>query len=157
MIHTWGLMIALVLVPASAPPRPATIQRVAWLKGCWEAVSTQRTVEEQWMVSRGKSMLGMGRTVRADSLVEYELMVIRQQGDGLAYEAHPSGQPSGVFTARDVSDSTVVFENPDNDFPQRVGYRLSGPDSLLAWIEGARGGLMRRTEFRYRRVPCVGR
>ena len=109
------------------------------------------------MASRGKSMLGMGRTVRADSLVEYELMVIRQLDGRLEYEAHPSGQPSGVFTARDVSDSAVVFENLDNDFPQRVGYRRSGPDSLLAWIEGARGGLMRRTEFRYRRVPCVGR
>jgi uncharacterized protein DUF6265 len=147
----------MVLVQASASSRPATIQRVTWLKGCWEAVSTQRTVEEQWMASRGKSMLGMGRTVRADSLVEYELMVIRPQDGRLVYEAHPSGQPSGVFTARFVSDSAVVFENPDNDFPQRIGYQRSGPDSLLAWIEGARGGQIRRIEFRYRRVPCAGR
>jgi len=157
MSHVWVFLIATVLAQASAPAPPATMRRVTWFKGCWEAVSTQHTVEEQWMAPRGKSMLGMSRTVRADSLVEYELMVIRQQGEGLAYEAYPSGQPSGVFAARVVSDSAVVFENPDNDFPQRIGYRRSGPDSLLAWIEGARGGQIRRIEFRYRRVPCAGR
>ena len=29
-----------------------------------------------------------------------------------------------------------MFEDLLHDFPQRIGYRLIGPDSLLAWIEG---------------------
>ena len=33
--------------------QPAGIQRVAWLQGCWEAVSPERTIEEQWMAPRG--------------------------------------------------------------------------------------------------------
>jgi hypothetical protein len=54
--------------------------------------------------------------------VEYELVVIREQGEKLAYEAHPSGQPSAVFLSDTVSDSAVVFHNPRHDFPKRVGY-----------------------------------
>ena len=58
--------------------------------------------------------------------------------------------------AREATDSTVVFENRTHDFPQRVGYRKVGADSLLAWIEGERNGRTRRIEFPYRRVRCAG-
>ena len=116
------VLVAALVATASAPPS-ATIHRVAWLQGCWEGVSAQRTVEEQWMAPRGGTMLGMGRTVRGDSLVEYELVIIREQGERLAYEAHPSGQSPAVFLSLVVGDSSVVFENQQHDFPQRVSYR----------------------------------
>lgn len=108
------------------------------------------------MAPRGGTMIGVGRTVRADTLYEYELVVLRELKGNLAYEAHPSGQPTATFTARTVSDSTVVFSNPTHDFPQSVGYRAAG-DSLIAWIEGDIGGKHRRVEFRYARVACAGR
>ena len=74
----------------------------------------------------------------------------------LAYEAHPSGQPAAVFLSRAVSDSSVLFENLQHDFPQRVGYQRDGPDSLLAWIEGMQNGQSRRIDFPYRRAACSG-
>jgi hypothetical protein len=100
-------------------------------------------------------MVGVGRTVRGDRPVAYELVVVREQGDRLAYEAHPSGQPSAVFVSQTVEGESVVFENPQHDFPQRVGYQRSGKD-LLAWIEGTRDGRVRRIEFPYRRAACAG-
>jgi len=81
-------------------------------------------------------------------------VLLRQDGDTLAYEAHPSGQPSATFTAREASDSRVVFENATHDFPQRVGYERAGADQLLAWVEGSINGRERRIEFAYRRVAC---
>jgi hypothetical protein len=134
----------------------AGIGRLAWLSGCWEASSATRTTEEHWMAPRGRSMLGMSRTVRGDSVVDYELVVLREHGNQIAYEAHPSGQRAAVFTSRAFGDSSAVFENPDHDFPQRVGYQRRGPDSLLAWVEGSADGRARRIDFRYRRVRCVG-
>jgi hypothetical protein len=153
-----SLLVAAAMASASgaaAQEKPVvTIDRVAWLQGCWESVSPQRTVEEQWMSPRGRSMIGVGRTVRGDRLVEYEMVVLREQDGRLAYEAHPSGQPSAVFLSTSVGDGEVLFENPAHDFPQRVGYRRDGPDGLLAWIEGTRNGQVRRVEFPYRRVSC---
>jgi hypothetical protein len=75
----------------------------------------------------------------------------------LAYEAHPSGQPSAVFLSTTVTGSTVVFENLQHDFPQRVGYERKGSDRLLAWIEGTQNGQIRRVDFPYRRSACAGR
>jgi len=150
------LLVTAITSSGSAATQAVGIQRVAWLQGCWEIVSAERTIEEQWMTPRGKSMVGISRTVRGDSLVTYELVVLREQGDQLAYEAHPAGQPSAVFLSRTVSDSSVVFENLEHDFPQRIGYQRNGPNALLAWIEGTQQGQVRRTEFPYRRASCAG-
>jgi len=98
-------------------------------------------------------MVNVGRTVQADKLVEYEMVLIREQEGQLAYEAHPSGQPSAVFMSRTVGNREVVFDNLQHDFPQRVGYKRDG-DALLAWIEGPRNGQTRRIEFPYRKVGC---
>jgi len=149
------LLSSAALAAAGSAPVPR-LERIAWLQGCWQAQSPTRVIEENWMAPRGGAMLGVGRTVRGDSLAEYELIVLRESEAGLAYEAHPSGQAVATFTAREASDSVVVFSDPTHDFPQRVGYRRVGADSLVAWIEGERGGRTRRIEFPYRRVRCAG-
>ena len=151
-------LMALVAVASSADAGPPAsgIQGVAWLQGCWEAASPERTVEERWMAPRGASMVGVARTVRGSELVEYELVVLREKGDQLAYEAHPSGQPSAVFVADAVSDTAVVFQNLRHDFPKRVGYERGGPDALTAWIDAGPDSERPRIEFAYRRVSCEG-
>lgn len=106
------------------------------------------------MALRGRCMIGMSRTVRGDSLFAYEVVVLRKQGDLLAYEARPSGQLPAEFLSESVSDSMVIFENLAHDFPQRIGYRRVGFDSLVAWIEGTEGGQLRRVDFSYRRAVC---
>ena len=131
----------------------AVITAVGWLQGCWQMSAGDRVVEEQWMAPRGGVMLSVGRTVRGDRLIEYEWVLLRENGGALEYEAHPSGQPSAVFTAKTATATEVVFENPAHDFPQRVGYKRDG-DALLAWIDGTTGGKSRRVEFPYRRVAC---
>ena len=148
------VMMACVLAAGTATAQQLTVDRVAWLQGCWRSTGGEATVEEQWMAPRGGTMLGMGRTVRGIKLVEYELVLIKEQEGRLAYEAHPSGQPTATFMATTASDSSVVFENPQHDFPQRVGYRRNGADALEAWIEGQANGKSRRVDFSYQRARC---
>jgi len=131
----------------------SSLDRVAWLHGCWQTMGTPTVIEEQWMAPRGGTMIGMGRTVRDGRTTEYELVVLKEQDGRLAYEAHPSGQAPAVFLSREITDSSVLFENAEHDFPQRVGYRRS-ESGLAAWIEGTLKGQMRRVDFNYARVPC---
>ena len=140
------------LIAAAAPEKTG---QVAWLQGCWQLDSGGRVAEEQWMAPRGGIMLGVGRTVRDGKLVEYESVVLREEDGKLAYEAHPSGQPSAVFLSKTLDESSIVFENPTHDYPQRVGYKYDGA-ALLAWIDGTVNGKPRRVEFPYRRVACGG-
>jgi len=154
----WTFFAVLTLVAGlnmeGVAQEPLGIQRVAWLRGCWEMSAPERIVEEQWMVPRGGSMMGMSRTVRGGKLVAYEMVLIREEGAALVYEAHPSGQPVATFRSTTVSASQVVFENPSHDFPQQIGYQLKEA-VLLAWIAGSQSGKSRRVEFHYKRVNCA--
>ncbi len=145
-------------VPAGSPAAPVStpLERVSWLAGCLEMRAGDLVVEEQRMGVRGASMLGMSRTTSRKGLVEYELTLIRERGGKLVYEAHPSGQPVAVFTAAAVTADSVVFAAPEHDYPQVVGYRRVGTDSVSAWIDGVSRGKQRRVDFPYRRVACLG-
>jgi hypothetical protein len=130
------------------------IAGVAWLQGCWEMSAGSRVVEEHWTAPRAGAMLGLGRTTRDGRMIEYEMVVLKEQEGQLAYEAHPSGQAATSFLSREVGERIIVFENSGHDFPQRIGYELTGADTLQAWVEGAVNGQTRRQEFAYKRVRC---
>jgi hypothetical protein len=111
--------------------------------------------DEQWMAPRGRTMLGVSRTVRDDSvLVEVEQLQILEPNGRAVFHAQPSGQAPADFEARYVSDTLVTFENPQHDFPKRIIYRRRGTDSLVARIEGAHNGRVRGIDFPYARVAC---
>lgn len=152
--------LALTLGASSPAPGPAAdpgVERLRWLAGCWEMRSGPMTIEEQWMAPRAGTMLGMSRTVSSAGHVSFEAVLIREDGDRLAFEAHPAGQPAAVFLSTEMSDSHAVFENAAHDFPQRIVYRYrERADSLHARIEGTRGGNATGVDFRYRRAPCGG-
>ena len=145
------MVAAVVLLTVDAIETQASgIQQVAWLEGCWEVSSNGRTVEERWTPARGGNMLGVSRTIRDGKLADYEFVVLREDGDRLAYVAHPSGQKPATFLSTRIGKAEVVFENPSHDFPKTIGYRIAG-DALTAWISGG----TRRIEFPYKRTPCT--
>lgn len=147
--------LALALLAAQPPqPQPASAARLGWLAGCWESTARGRLIEERWMRPRGGVLLGMSRTVRGDTLVEYEQTRIEERGGRLVFAAAPSGQAPGEFESTAVTDSSVTFANPAHDFPQRVLYRRQGRDSLAARIEGTVAGRARAVDFAFRRVAC---
>jgi hypothetical protein len=148
-----ALATAATLSHADRPPLD-TVEQVRWLAGCLEMRKGDRVVEEARLDVRAGTMLGMGRTTTAKGLTEYELTLIREQDGRLVYEAHPSRQPSATFTSTVATRDSVVFAAPEHDFPQIVGYRRVGRDSVLGWIDGTTGGKRVRVDFPYRRVSC---
>ena len=100
-------------------------------------------------------MLGSSRTVAAGKTVLTEHIQIREKDGQLAYIVTIGmGAKPVVFKQIKSTDSEVIFENPEHDFPQRIIYRRRGADSLIARIEGTRGGQPGGVDFPYRRVAC---
>jgi hypothetical protein len=83
-------------------------------------------------------------------------MTIRTTADGqLVFVAQPGGSPPTEFPARSKSAAEITFENQSHDFPNRVIYRKTGPDSMLGRIEGILDGQARAIDFRFNRTPCA--
>ena len=150
-----ALATLLAASPATTPQAPtASVQRLAWMAGCWENVKGEARIEEQWMRPGGGTMLGMSRTVVRGKTVQFESMRIAEEGGRLVFTAKPSGQNEASFPSIEVTDTQVVFADPEHDFPQRILYRREKDGSLYAHIQGKMGTEMKMVEFPMSRAKC---
>jgi len=141
-------------MPSTAQPND--LMRLSWLAGCWLPTTGESGSGETWMAPAAGTLLGMSRTVKGGRTVAHEFMQIRVgAAGGLVLIAEPSGQRRTEFALLTLSDTEVVFENLQHDFPHRVAYRLDPPDTLRPRIEGLRNGQPRVVELApLRRAPC---
>jgi hypothetical protein len=144
-----------LLVSTSSHAQNHDLASLSWLAGCWASETAEAGSGEQWMPLAGGTMLGVGRTVKNGRTAEYEFLQIRHNAEGkLVYIAKPSGQTEATFTAIQLSDNAVTFENLQHDFPQRIIYRRLADGKLAARIEGLRGGSVRGIDFPMISVSC---
>jgi len=148
---------ALLLLSGIACAAPDPLARLAWLQGCWSAAGgAEAGSGEQWTAPAGATLLGMGRTVRNGKTVAFEFFQIRETEPGkLAYIAQPQGRAPTTFALLRESDGELVFENLAHDFPHRVIYRRSGPDTIAARIEGISKGKEKGIDFPLKRASCT--
>ena len=83
-------------------------------------------------------MLGMNRSVHSER-ASFESLRIVQQGKQIVYLASPSGRSPTAFPLKSLEGQVVVFENNENDFPNRIIYRRN-KETLTARIEGMLNG-----------------
>ncbi|MBX7053927.1 MAG: hypothetical protein K1X36_03150 [Pyrinomonadaceae bacterium] len=134
-----------------------TIKSVGFMAGCWEMNNAERksVISEQWMMPAGNAMLGISRTVKAEKMIGYEFMKLVVDANGITFYARPhNAKEDTPFKMTKWSANEATFENPANDFPQKITYKLATPDSLFARIEGPMNGKVSGIDFPYVRVKC---
>ena len=150
---TYDGFIARPARTAAAADSP--LNALTWLAGCWFGRSGKNEFREHWMRPAGGLMMGMGRTTSDGKLQSYEAMRIELDATGVpVFVAKPSGQPEASFKSVKADATSIVFENPTHDFPQRVKYQLKPDGTLDARIEGNLKGREARIEFPMRRASC---
>lgn len=106
------------------------------------------------MAPGGGVILGMSRSVRDGVVSGYEFLILRTVKGNLVYSAFPSGQTPTDFPAVAVSQTFPRFENPSHDFPKRIEYVNTGPDSIVARVYGEIQLTTPAFEVHYGRTPC---
>lgn len=131
------------------------VSRLGWLAGCWENRAATRITTEMWTPPAGGLMVGASRTVVNGVARAWEHSRLSAAGDTLVFTAIPSGQREAAFRSTSLTDSSFTVENPDHDFPTRIGYTRVSADSFVARVEGPRpDGTMGGFTAGYRRVSC---
>jgi dipeptidyl aminopeptidase/acylaminoacyl peptidase len=149
-------LLAFITAPAFAFAQASSLDRLAWMAGCWEQRGPGRVVTEMWMPPAAGVMMGSSRTVGGTRVAAFEQLRIVARGDTLVYIALPSGQTLTEFRSTSVTEGAVKFENPTHDFPRAVLYTRAGADSIIARIEGpGPNNTTRSSQFPMRRVSCT--
>lgn len=146
--------ICAVLLPVGARQAPTSLDKLAWIGGCWQGKMGSGVTQEQWMRPEGDSMLGMSRTVVNGKTPFFEFLQIKRDGEDLVYIARPQGKEPTPFKLVKLNESAAVFENLQHDFPQRIAYQRQVDGSLIATLEGEDKGKSKRVDFPMQRVKC---
>jgi hypothetical protein len=155
------LLVAL-LAGSRAPAPPATagpsLADLGFMAGCWRGASAGGAVIDEYYTPPSQNMiLGVSRYTKAGRVTSYEFTTITAQGDSdLVLTPRPAGQSPADFSLTRLQPGSVVWGNPRHDFPQVIGYRSLGPDSLAARIEGQGPNGTRSSEWKMGRVACTG-
>lgn len=141
--------------PIGTPERPS-LADLGFMSGCWRGASAGGAViDEYYTPPSANMMLGVSRYTEAGRVTSYEFTTITAVGDSdLVLTPRPAGQTPADFNLTRLERGAVVWSNPRHDFPQVIGYRKLGSDSLVARIEGPGRNGTRSSEWRMGRVPC---
>lgn len=126
---------------------------LAWMSGTWVREQGDRRSEEVWTVPAGGTLIGLARSVSGNRTTNFEYLRIETRGGNLVYLASPGGRcPATPFVMIEHENRRVVFENKENDFPQRIIYWSESDGVMNARIEGDAGGAPRSMEWSWSRA-----
>lgn len=149
MKRLWVLAVILWCGGALAPGREAPeLVDLGWMAGHWFGRSGEVAMEEFWTEPGGGVMVGLHRDVFPDGSSFFEFLRIVTTDRGLTYIASPRGTGTTEFVMVNLDERSVVFENLEHDFPQRIIYRREG-DRLTARIEGEVQGTTKASEWNW--------
>ncbi|WP_293714521.1 DUF6265 family protein [Stenotrophomonas sp. UBA7606] len=124
-------MLCLVLLVGAASAVTAAAAELAsldWLLGNWQrtGMAAGTSGAEHWR-RQADVLEGEGRSYRQGELRFQERLRIIDDGGQLYYVADVAGNPAPVrFALVAQGAQSVVFENLQHDFPQRIAYQRNG-------------------------------
>lgn len=129
------------------------LDQLSWMLGKWQMQTPEGVITEEWSRPSDTQWQGISYMISAAGDTPFrENIRLNYSGDTLYYLPAVTNQNEGKeisFAEKSFSDSLIVFENLNHDFPQRIIYKRISDTSIMAAIEGTRNGKNQREEFSY--------
>lgn len=131
------------------------LEKAYWLIGEWHNVTPEGIATESWTKQNDTVYAGKSLFIIGKDTVSSESLRLEQLGQEVAYVPTVKDQNKGLpvrFVMKTMSDTQMIFENPQHDFPQTISYTKINADSLVAEISGKEHGQERKQAFPMKRV-----
>lgn len=129
------------------------IDEMQWMLGEWKQIITDpaHLYLENWERLNDSTYAGTSAMLDgADTLFSESIQIRFSKKGAPVYSTNVYNGKSShqvVFILIESSDKKLVFENKQNDFPQRVIYYQTPSDSLIAIINGNENGKFKEQYF----------
>ncbi len=154
-IKIFTAVVGLATLCAWTAKQSNDIKKAEWLIGTWENKTSKGSVYETWNKESDDKLLGKSYIIKEKDTIVFENIQLVQEKSGLFYIPTVKKQNNNLpirFATKTISETKLIFENPQHDFPQIISYTRIGNDSLIAEISGVKNGQERRQTFSMKRV-----
>lgn len=140
---------------AGTPTQSDAIKKAEWLIGTWENKTPRGIIYETWRKKNEREYVGQSYILKDKDTIVFETIQLIQDQNTLFYIPTVKDQNNNKpvhFIAKTVTETQLVFENKQHDFPQIITYTQNGQDALIAEISGIKNGKERKQTFPMRRI-----
>ncbi|RQO31482.1 hypothetical protein DBR32_05850 [Taibaiella sp. KBW10] len=156
MMKRIGILFGCVLLLCSSQAKPKKqIDKAGWLLGTWKNETAKGTVYESWHRVNDTEFTGKSYLLEGKDTLIFESLKLVQEQRSLVYIPTVKGHNNDLpvrFTLTKISDTDLVFENAQHDFPQRITYKKIAADTLVAEISGIQNGQQVKETFPMKKI-----
>jgi len=148
-------IVGLIILCALTRKQTYDIKKAEWLIGTWENKSLKGSIYETWSKTNDIELSGKSYILKEKDTIVFENIRLVQETDSLFYIPIVKNQNEGLpvrFSAKTISETQLIFENPQHDFPQIISYTKINTDSLTAEISGTKNDQNCKQTFPMKRV-----
>ena len=147
-------MIGLLLMACGVYAQKNQLKTSNWLLGTWEMKTKRGSMYENWQTDNKDQFKGMSFMINGNDTTVFERIRLVVEKKDIYYIPAVSNQNEGKevrFKGTSISETELVFENPEHDFPQKIKYTLMASDSLVTEISAEVNGEIKRQVFPMKR------
>ena len=149
------LLLLLTILSCKKGEKTNILNEIDWLIGTWENNSDKGNLLEIWKKENDSVYSGQSFYIKAKDTLHFESIQLKQISDSLLYSSSVKGQDNDLaldFRLTSKTQNQFVFENPKNDYPKKIVYKLISKDSLVAIISGIQQGKASSETFSMKRI-----
>ena len=149
------LLLLLTILSCKKGEKTNLLNEIDWLIGTWENNSDKGNLLEIWKKENDSVYSGQSFYIKAKDTLHFESIQLKQISDSLLYSSSVKGQDNDLaldFKLTSKSQNQFVFENPKNDYPKKIVYKLITKDSLVAIISGIQQGKTSSETFSMKKI-----
>jgi hypothetical protein len=143
--------VSLLLFSCTNNSKNEKIKASEWLIGQWENKSEEGILTENWSKPNDSTLTAGSFFIKEKDTLHFENIVLRETDGELVYETTIKGQNNDKpisFPLLSETENELVFENLQNDYPQKIKYQRNSTTAITISISGTQTGKVVLEQFK---------
>jgi hypothetical protein len=133
------LSVSLLLFSCTTTSKNEKLKATEWLIGQWENTSKEGVVTENWSKPNDSTLVAGSFFIKEKDTLHFEKIALKEKEGDLVYETTIQGQNNDKpisFPLILETENELVFENLQNDYPQKIKYQRNSKTTITIFISG---------------------
>ena len=148
-------LLSLLLFSCTNTSKNEKIKANEWLIGQWENTSEEGILTENWIKSNDSTLTAGSFFIKGKDTLHFETIRLVEKKGELVYETIIKGQNNDkpiLFPLISETENELVFENLQNDYPQKIKYQHHSKSVITIAISGTQAKKVVSEQFKMAKV-----
>lgn len=131
--------ISLLLFSCTNNSKNEKIKASQWLLGQWKNTSEEGIIAENWSQPNDSTLIATSFYIKEEDTLHFENIILKEKEGELVYETTIKGQNNDkpiLFPLLSETENELIFENLQNDYPQKIKYQRNSKSGITISISG---------------------